>query len=892
MICATCGREVMREAAFCPYCGGKVVQGAPEADRPVYLTEVKRVLKSGKLIVYRDRTEFVTSSIQKAIFSYDNLVAVKKEWDHIDFITEDGHKESCPADRKCVHEAFLHIEQAVKPYLDQRKDQLLSQGVRYSFPSSQGLLNDGVLNLSAEQAEFKAKSGKSEVVSFRDVKSVSAAAGTLDFLLFDRQMKSFAVGRELRDEVLAFVTASVAPYLARRQEELLARGIYFSFPGPDGWTVDLLEDRVQRGNQLGQTDAVFFRDVRTATVYIGTLELALTDGTSKMFSIDEDAGNEVLAFVTKAIEPYVRARTEGFDAAFGIDERLEINAERGVFHVIRQSGREITDEWPLEALTQCRWEERKDLNALGSVVSGGIALFKSAARAAGNQAAAETEERLSCAGVVLTLGTGQEVRVQSVWFGLFPAGMSRTNKKYERYLAEWAGLSDFLSAHCPECEQIEPEEPALPEPEVRLPEPESGGPEPLQEADSGGGPEASRGLDAADHTEQQDVLGIANYIDGISRFIDNCSTPMTIAFQGNWGSGENSVLRILFTRLGEQSGNHQLWFNVRQFAQGESGQALSVLVGKKLVGLFGGDEIAGKSGVIITSLAGLVTNKIVGDSSIGKEVVGGLLNKPAADSPEQLVELFAKKAAGLGKTGKVVLFIDGLDWLAPARAVELLEAMRIFFTCQGCVFVVATDYSAVLSGIRERYGQGLDETRGKVFFDELFKMSFRVPASSYNLHNYVRSKLEQLGIQAVDEDEPDLYVALIHNSVGKDLESVDRLFASFQLIVSMAGEDLYASRYNRLALFALLCMQMFFREVYDSVVQRKDSVTPEFLAGLCGCSPLPWGADQVSDEEKEAFQGFGGVFARIINQDGDAGISAEECRAFAKVLEFSSITSK
>lgn len=890
MLCITCGREIMQEAAFCPYCGGKVSQEELGVDEPVYQADVKRALKAGKLIVYRDRTEFVSSSVQKTIFNYANLVAIKKERERIDFITEDGRKESCPADKECVHEAFLHIKQMVRPYLAQRKNRLLSQGVWYSFPSSQGMLNDGVLNLTAEQAEFKAKSGKSEVISFQDVKSVSAPGGTLDFVLFDRRTRSFTVSRELRNEVLAFTANSVAPYLARRKQELLAQGIYFSFFGPDSRTVDLLADRVEHRDQAGHAEAVFFQDVRSAIVYEGMLELALTDGTSKSFSIDLDVENEVLSFVKNAVAPYVRARTEGFNTVFGIDERIEIHEERGVFHIIRQSGREITGEWPLEALRECRWEERKDLNVLGSMVSGSIAIFKSAVRATGNQAAVEAEERLSRAGVVLTLCMGQEVRTETVWFGLFPAGMSRTNKKYERYLAEWTGLSDYLSIHYPKCGHIGPEELALQEPEVRLLEVENGAPKiPRAVGPDKGATGAAKRLDA---TDRQDDLGIANYIDGISRFINDCSTPTTIAFQGNWGSGENSVLRILFNRLGKQSKNHRLWFNVRQFSQAESGQVLSVLVGKKLVGLFGNDNIAKKSGVIITGLAGLVTSTIGGDSSVGKEVVGGLLNKPSADSPEQLVELFARKVGKLGKAGKVVLFIDGLDWLAPARAVELLETMQTFFTCQGCVFIVATNYSTVLSGIRERYGQDFDEDRARTFFDELFKTSFRVPASSYNMYNYVRSRLEQLGVQTVDEDELDLCVALIHNSVGKDMESIDRLFASFQLIKNMADEKLCESRYNRLVLFALLCMQMCFRKAYDCVVQRRDSVTPEFLAGLCVCSPLAWGAEQVSDEEKVAFQGFGSVFARIVNQDEDVGISEADCRAFAEVLDLSSVTSK
>lgn len=855
-------------------------------DKPVYQTDVKRVLKSGKLIVYRDRTEFVTSSVQKATFNYANLAAVKKEWDHIDFITEDGRKESCPADMKCIHEAFLHIEQMVRPYLAQRKERLMSQGVQYSFPSSQGMLNEGVLNLTAEQAEFKGKSGKSEVIYFRDVKSVSAFAGTLDFSLYGRQTKSFAVSKELKDEVLAFVTDSIAPYLAQRKEDLLAQGIYFSFIGPNDDTVDILADKTEYKNQSGQTETVFFQDVRTANIYMGMLELALTDGTSKSLSIDEDAGSEVLQFVQNAIEPYVKARTEGFDTTFGLDERIEINEGRGVFHIIRQAGKEITGEWPLDALAECRWEERKELNALGNVVSGGIALFKSAAKATGNQNVAEPEERISSAGVTVTINMEQGVRQESIWFGIFPAGMSRTNKKFDRYIAEWAGLSDYLKIHCPDCEQTEP---TPPEPVNQLLKY-------VAENDASDIPRNESydtGENDAETAATQDDLGIAKYIEGISRFIDSCPTPMTIAFQGNRGSEENSVLRILFNRLEKQGGSHLLWLNARQFSQGESGEALSILVGKKLMGLFnGGDNAAGKGEDLITNLAGLLTGTVAGDSSIGKEMVGGLFNRRPADSPEQLVELFAQKAKALSDAGKVVLFVDDLDWLAPARAVELLEAMRAFFACKGCVFVIAIDYEFVLNGIRERYGQGSEESRGKSFFDEMFKMSFRVPASSYNVQNYVKSKLEQLDVQVEDETELDIYVSLIHNSVGKNLESIDRLFTSFHLLKNMADEETYKSRYKRQVLFALLCMQMGFRDIYDYVMQRRDNMTTEFLAGLCGYSSQPWGVGQVSDDEKAAFQNFGSVFARIINLDGDTEISETERRAFAEVLEFSSITSK
>ncbi len=890
MTCVKCGHGIPEKAVFCPFCGEKTAQGGSGPETPLYQADVKTLLKSGRLVVYRDRTEFVSSSVQKAIFNYTGLVSVKKNMGNgIDFITEDGRTETCPADRKCVHEALVYIEQASSAYLAQRKERLLSQGIRYSFPSNQGFLNDGVLNLSGEQAEFRAKSGKTDVVFYRDVKSVSAYGGTLDFTLFGGGKKTYALSKEIREEVLAFVTDSIAPYLAQRKEELLAQGIYFSSYGSDGRTLDIRADRAEYKTRSGQVEGcVSFQDVRAVSLYGGMLELALTDGTSRSFPVEEDAAAGILAFVQKAIEPYVAARTVGFDAAFGVDERIEFNGERGVFHFIRQSGREITGEWSMEDLIRCEWTEGKKLTALGSAVSGGISLFKSAAKAAGSQAGTEAEEKIGSVDVVLTIRTGQDAQSQSVCFGRSSVGMGRTDKKYGQCLSEWAGLSEYLKAHCPKCGLADP---VVPGPEaVPL---EIGALPDRAEAENAEGTDASGTEDASaapDAVSRRDDLGIAKYIEGVSRFIGNCATPMTIAFQGNWGSGKSSALGMLFDQMDDRYGGSLFWLNARQIPRGESGEALTALVSKALVGLLnGGVHMPKQAESFLTGLAGLATGIIAGDASLGKEIAGGVLNKDSADSQENPVTVFSKQAEAKtrGENGKLLFFIDGLDRLAPARAVELLDAMRDFFECKGCVFVVSTDYANIFRGAQERYG----ENKAKHFFDGMFKMTFRVPASSFNVKGYAKGKLEDMGVQTGDDAELKLYAALIQSSVGKDKEAIDRLFMSSQLLKDMTCGEIHGDRYKRLMLFALLCMQTRFRGAYDYAVRRRDSVTPEFLAGLCGESAQPWDTDQ-SDDEIAAYRDFGGVFAQIINPDGRTEISEAECQAFAEVVELSSVTSK
>lgn len=879
MVCVKCGREIPEKAAFCPHCGEKAAQDGLGPEIPLYQADVKTLLKSGRLVVYQDRTEFVTSSVQKSIFHYTGLVSVKKNLANgIDFITEDGRTETCPADKKCVHEAMVHIEQASGRYLAQRKERLLSQGIRYSFPSSQGFLNDGVLNLSDERAEFKAKSGKSEVIPYEDVKSVSAYGGTLDFTLFGKGTKSYAVSKELRDEVAAFVTASIAPFLARRKEDLLAQGIYFSSYGPDGGTLDIREDRAEYKDRSERvTGCVSFRDIRTADLYGGTLELSLTDGTATTFPVEEDLGAEVLAFIQKAIEPYVAARTVGFDTAFGIDERIEFNAGRGVFHLIRQGGREITGEWSMEDLVRCEWTEDKKLTALGSVVSGGIGLFKSATKAAGSQTGSEPEEKVGSVDVVLTVCGGQDAENQSVCFGRTAMGMSRTDKKYGQCLEEWAGLSEYLMTRCPACELVEP---VIPEPETAPPEP--------AEPESAGDTKSAGTEDTP--VLRRDDSGVAKYIEGVSRFIGNCTTPMAIAFQGNRGSGKSSTLGMLFDQLESQYGKSLFWLSTRQLPRGESGEVLTALVGSALIGLLSGDGAAAKqAGNFLTGLAGIATGIIVGDTAIGKEIAGGVLNKNSGTIQEDPVIAFSRRVEAKIRGGneKVIFFIDGLNLLSPVRAVELLEAMRDYFACRGCVFVVSVNYADILRGARER----CDEEKAQRFFDEMFKMAFRVPGSSFNVKEYAKGKLAAMGVQTGDGGELELCTELIQCSVGRNAEAIDRLFTSAQLLKDMTGGAVCKDRYKRLVLFALLCMQARFRNAYDSAVRRRDSVTPAFLTELCE-GPAGLSDTDPADGEAAAYRDFGGVLAQIVNLDDRAEISEAECRAFAEVLELSSITSR
>ena len=45
--------------------------------------------------------------------------------------------------------------------------------------------------------------------------------------------------------------------------------------------------------------------------------------------------------------------------------------------------------------------------------------------------------------------------------------------------------------------------------------------------------------------EEEDLLNISRYLQGLKRYVRNCPTPLSIAVQGDWGTGKTSVLSYL-----------------------------------------------------------------------------------------------------------------------------------------------------------------------------------------------------------------------------------------------------------------------------------------------------------------------------------------------------------
>ncbi len=911
MQCTKCGKELDDAVRFCPFCGEKVERGAAapaaktsENEAPLYQTEVKGLLKAGRLAVYSDRTEFVVSAVQKIVIPYDGLVALKKGIDRINFVMADGRTESCAVNRKSLHEAYFNIEQASRSYISERSRRLQSEGIQYSFPSSRfgisGMLNSGLLNVLDDRTEFSTPSGKGETISYEDVKSVRiSAVGALEFAMYDGTRKAFAIDKELRENVAGFISAALVPFIEARKERLLAQGIYFSFLDLQSYSKGVLNiyaDRLEYNVPSGKSDVVAFQDILTVGGQDTMLETALTNGTTKTFYVDKEAQGEVQAFLKEAIAPFVRARTEGFDARFGTHEKLEINESRGVFHVIRQGGKEITAEYAIGDMVKAEAVETKtSQNIVGS-------LFASRNQ---DVAPKNAGERITDIGILLTVRTGDRTGNVPISFGSFLFGVARTSADYEKCAAEQSRFFSYMEENHPGCQLIVPvpvEEERIPaapaEPAAAVsPKAESveendavmdteDGQETVKRSSAGAAREASG-------SERRGQYG--TLIDGISRFAGQCDTPMTIAIQGDGEAVGSGFIRMLQDGLEENFHGNIFRLYTWQFSKFEEAEQLPMVLADKLMELLNGtvnEETKARAKMLAQGVIGIATGMISQGSSDGQKIAEALFRDNRANSLEQKVRLFTEtvKRRAAGGNGKVIFLVDDLNRLAPAKAAEILDAMRYFFDCPGCIFMVAVDRETVIRGRRELQGSQYTDEKGDAYFDKTFRMAFRVAGGSVDIHRYIRDNLGRVNICTDDESEVRHYGELARLSVGSDPKALERLFNSFLLLKSFGGEEAFADGHKRLALFALLCMQNRFPAAYHSLVKQKDRLTPEILAGLAS-GPVMEEQAGTDESEGAAFASFAEELCSSINTDGAAGITDPECAAFAQALAISAITS-
>ena len=212
-------------------------------------------------------------------------------------------------------------------------------------------------------------------------------------------------------------------------------------------------------------------------------------------------------------------------------------------------------------------------------------------------------------------------------------------------------------------------------------------------------------------------------------------------------------MKLLADSLEERYKGNLIWFHGKQLFRFNLGEKLPMLIGAALVSQLGGAN-DGRVVKFAKAFINLAIALMTQGNLDGQILIDAFFKDAPSNSLEDLAKTFSElvEKKSKGEKDKVIIFVDGLDAVAPAKVVEGLEAMEDFFDCAGCVFVVAVEYASVIRGMNEKYGQE-DENRGKSFFNKTFRISFRLPEAGFQMENYVKNRLKHIELAADDEEQ-------------------------------------------------------------------------------------------------------------------------------------------
>ena len=373
-------------------------------------------------------------------------------------------------------------------------------------------------------------------------------------------------------------------------------------------------------------------------------------------------------------------------------------------------------------------------------------------------------------------------------------------------------------------------------------------------------------LSGQESLDDKDRFGISRYERALTKFIEQADTPLTIALQGEWGSGKTSLMNLLKYHLCEadDAPYYPVWINTWQYSIMSNTESSIIGILQGIIYQLGNavGELDGKRQKIgsmfanvgkIAAIAAMnIAGKVIGAGAVGTEVNAATQATKAEQEGEsvngdsRIAELrrsIAEFIAAIlkGEEGKThphkgfLFFIDDLDRIDPPVAVQILELLKNIFDLEHCIYILAIDYDVVVKGLKPKFGELTDRNAREFrsFFDKIIQLPFAMPVGSYHIDNFLIDALGRIGYlteaEQKNEDLKKNISEMALYSVGKNPRSLKRLtniLSLIRLMTEEGGDDgstdkqepedvLLCKQVN----FALVCLQITYPLVYNTLLE-------------------------------------------------------------------------
>ena len=349
---------------------------------------------------------------------------------------------------------------------------------------------------------------------------------------------------------------------------------------------------------------------------------------------------------------------------------------------------------------------------------------------------------------------------------------------------------------------------------------------------------------------EADEFGIERYVQGLIKFIRHSTTPITIALQGEWGSGKTSLMNRLNKELCSPSGEFiGININTWEFSMLSSPEMTVLRIIEKLTTeLSHKDDSAGNTVKRFLKSVGNTAYKIGRE---GAKIIGGTAGSLLVEAvmpgdiasgeearvslPElrDALESAIAKSMASDKKG-VIVFVDDLDRLNPPVAVEILELLKNIFTLRNCIFVLAIDYDVVVKGLKPKFGELTEknEREFRSFFDKIIQVPFSLPVNSYQPEDFIIEHLKNVGylgdanLRLTDDMKREIGT-IVNLTVGKNPRAIKRLINSLSLISCIVGDNSVppegtSRETEKVLTFAIVAIQISYPIIYRMMAENPD----------------------------------------------------------------------
>lgn len=284
----------------------------------------------------------------------------------------------------------------------------------------------------------------------------------------------------------------------------------------------------------------------------------------------------------------------------------------------------------------------------------------------------------------------------------------------------------------------------------------------------------------------KDALGFKAFAKALEEIVCSSETPITIGVYGEWGSGKTSLMRMTQDLLKEKDTLKTVWFNAWKFDKSHDLQValIHTILRKMKEDKNTAETFKEKVGELIEKVnwlgLGKATLSLFPPLASAIQEPGPLLKNPE-DIPRKTLELIGDfedefkdvTTEYVGDTGRLVVFVDDLDRCIPEKALDVMEAIKIFLNVQQSVFIIGADKQVIQHGILQRYGKR-SEKWAKYYLDKIIQVSITPPPIMKGIN--IEQFIKKLNIS----DEIKEYTPIIAEA-GDNPRTIKRLLNQFEI---------------------------------------------------------------------------------------------------------------